>query len=97
MKPFICDYFDAYILATGDRTVIGNDNNTNAAFKNCEHFKNDEHLNTCENLDLIINMYNLIEYSGNYADSTASLYHFQRQEQNYNNNGAIDNISTASP
>ena len=35
---------------------------------------NDEHLNICENLDLIMNMYNLIEYS------TASLYQFKIQE-----------------
>ena len=28
-------------------------------------------------------MYNLIEYSDNYSDSTASLYQFKRQEQSY--------------
>ena len=44
---------------------------------------NDEHVETSDNLDLIMNMYNLIEYSDNYSDSTASLYHFKRQEQNY--------------
>ena len=27
-----------------------------------------------------MNMYNLIEYSDNYSDSTASLYQFKRQE-----------------
>ena len=30
-------------------------------------------------------MYNLIEYSDNYSDSTASLYHFKRQEPLENN------------
>ena len=34
-------------------------------------------------------MYNLIEYSDNYSDSTASLYHFKRQEQNRNDDGNI--------
>ena len=29
-----------------------------------------------------MNMYNLIEYSDNYENSTASLYQFKRQEQN---------------
>ena len=29
-------------------------------------------------------MYNLIEHSDNYSDSTASLYQFKRQEQSYN-------------
>ena len=44
-----------------------------------------------------MNTYNLIEYSDNYTDSTSYLYHFKRQEQNYGNNGNIDNLSTASP
>ena len=30
-----------------------------------------------------MNMYNLIEYSDNYSDSTASLYQFKRQEKSY--------------
>ena len=38
-------------------------------------------------------MYNLIKYSDNYSDSTASLYQFERQEQNYNDDGNIDNIT----
>ena len=65
---------------TGNIIVNGGDNNTRAAFKNCHPFiktdihLNDEHLNICENLDLIMNMYNLIEYS------TASLYQFKIQE-----------------
>ena len=32
-----------------------------------------------------MNMYNLIEYSDNYSDSTASLYHYKRQEPLENN------------
>ena len=38
-------------------------------------------------------MYNLIEYSDNYSDSTASLYQFERQEQNFDNAGNIIDIS----
>ena len=44
---------------------------------------NDEHVEAADNLDLIMNMYNLIEYSDNYSDFTASSYHYKRQEQNY--------------
>ena len=40
-----------------------------------------------------MNMYNLIEYSDNYSGSTASLHHFKRQEQNYNNDGNITDIT----
>ena len=40
-----------------------------------------------------MSMYNLIEYSDNYSDSTASLYQYKRQEQNYAANGNVDNIT----
>ena len=40
-----------------------------------------------------MSMYNLIEYSDNYSDSTASLYQYKRQEQNYATNGNVDNIT----
>ena len=39
IESSLCDYFDAYILVTGDFNVIGGDNNTNVAFKNCAPFK----------------------------------------------------------
>ena len=90
-KPFLVDYADAYILVTSNITVVGGDNNTSAAFKNCHPFTrseihlNDEHVETADNLDLIMNVYNLIEYSDNYSDSTASLHHFKRQEPGLNN------------
>ena len=32
-----------------------------------------------------MNMYNLIEYSDNYSDSTASLYNYKRQKSSENN------------
>ena len=76
---------------TGNITVAGGNNDTKAAFKNChpcirsEIHLNDEHIETADDLDLIMNMYNLIEYSDNYSDSTASSYHFKRQEPGSNN------------
>ena len=86
VKSFLCDYADAYILVTGDITVVGGDVDTKVAFKNCHPFVaseihlNDERVESADNLDLIMNMSNLIEYSDNYSDSTASLYQFKRQE-----------------
>ena len=81
----MCDYADAYILVTGDITVAGGDGNTKVAFKKCHPFVkskihlNDVHVEESDNLDIIMNMYNLIEYSDNYSDSTASWYHYKRQ------------------
>ena len=89
VKPFLYDYADAYILVTGDIAVVGGDGNTKVAFNNCHPFikseinLSDEHVESADNLDLMMNKYNLIEYSDNYSDSTASLYHYKRQEQSY--------------
>ena len=60
--------------------------NTRLALKNCAPFTkcnleiNDEHVDTAENLDIVMPMYNLIEYSDNYQDSTATLYQYKRDE-----------------
>ena len=100
IKPNLCDYSDAYILVTGDITVDGGNANTNVAFKNCVPFTrcvmhiNGEHVGTAENLDIIMPIYNLLEYSVNYADSSGSLYQFKRDEQNMNNENIAD-VTTA--
>ena len=78
MKKFLCDYSDAYILITGNIKVADVGADTNVAVKNCVTFTNcvthvnDEHVKTAENLDIILPMYNLIEYSDNYADFSGS-------------------------
>ena len=41
---------------------------------------NDEHVDTAENLDIVMPMYNLIEYPDNYQDSSATLYQYKRDE-----------------
>ena len=38
-------------------------------------------------------MYNLVEYSGNYADSSGSLYQFKRDESPINDNGNPNNVA----
>ena len=90
IKPNLCDYSDAYILVTGDMKVADVAANTNVAFKNCAPFTrcvthiNDEHVETAENLNIIMPMYNLIEYSDNYADFSGSLYQFNKDESPMN-------------
>ena len=93
------DYSDAYILVTGDIKVVGSNNDTKVAFKNCHPFTraiirlNDEHVETAHHLDLTMSLYNVIDYSDNYADTTACLYHYERPDQTKNNAGNIDNIN----
>ena len=105
IKPNLRDYSDVYILVTGDIKVADVAVNTNVAFKNCAPFTkcvihiNDEHVEIAENLDVIMPMYNLIEYADNYADSSGSLYQFKRDESPMNDaenplNVALDNSTS---
>ena len=86
LKPNLCDYAEAYILVDGTIRGTGGNNNTRLALKNCAPFTkcnleiNDEHVDTVENLDIVIPMYNLIEYTDNYQDSSATLYQYKRDE-----------------
>ena len=79
IKSNLCDYSDAYILVTGDITATGGDANTKVAFKNCAPFTkcvthiNDEHVDNADNLDIVTPMYNLIEYSDNYSDTSGGV------------------------
>ena len=86
LKPNLCDYAEAYILVDGTIRGTGGNNNTRLALKNCAPFTkcnleiNEEHVDTAENLDIVMPMYNLIEYSDNYQDSSATLYQYKRDE-----------------
>ena len=100
IKPNLCDYSDTYILVIENITATGGDANTKVAFKNCAPFTryvphtNDEHVETTENLDVIMPMYNLLEYSDNYTDSSGSLWRFKRDEQNITAAGIPNGITT---
>ena len=58
---------------------MGGDANTRVAFKNCASFTkciihiNNERAHGANNLDIIMLMYNLIEYSDNCTDTSRSL------------------------
>ena len=98
LKPNLCDYAEAYILINGTIREAAIDGNTRLALKNCAPFIkcnleiNDEHVDTAENLDIAMAMYNLIEYSDNYQDSSATLYQYKRDEPPEAN--AINDLTT---
>ena len=100
IKSNLCDYSDAYILVTGDITATGGDANTKVAFKNCAAFTksvihiNNEHAGNADNVLFAMPMYNLIEYSDNYLDTSGSLWQFKRDKQNMAN-GNPANVTTA--
>ena len=86
LKTNLCDYAEAYVLVDCTIRAAAADANTRLALKNCAPFTtcnleiNDEHVDIAENLDLTMSMYNLIEYSDNYQDSSATLYQYKRDE-----------------
>ena len=102
LKPNLCDYADAYILVDGTIRAEGANAGTRLTLKNCAPFTkcnleiNDEHVDTAENLDIVMPMYNLIEYSDNYQDSSATLCQYKRDEPpaNLANNLTTVNLSS---
>ena len=87
LESNLCDYSDAYILVRGNINIAGtNDDNTKVAFKNCLPFEkcrteiNETFVDDARHISITIPMYNLIEYSDNYSDTSGSLWQFKRDE-----------------
>ena len=78
-KLSLCDFSDAFILVTGNITVAVI-NDTDVAFKNRAPFStctlklNDIFVDESNHIYIAIPMYNLIEYSNNYSDTSGSLW-----------------------
>ena len=87
LKSSLRDYSDAYILVKGYVEVINtaaedaNATNTNkkvifknfAPFTNCISEVNNTQVDNDKDIDIVMLMYNLIEYSGNYSKRSGSL------------------------
>ena len=86
LESSLCDYSDAYVLVTGNITVVGADNYTKVTFKICAPFRKcrteikETFIDEAEHINIIMPMYNLIEYSINYSDTSGSLCHFKKDE-----------------
>ena len=99
LESSLFDYSDAYILVTGNITVTGGNNNTKVAFKNCAPFKdcrteiNDTFVDYADFINITMPMYNLIEYSDNYFDTSGNLWNFKRDE--IINNADVTNDNNA--
>ena len=86
IESSLCDYSDAYVLVTGNITVIGGGSDTKVAFKNCAPFRkcitelNEAFTDDAEHINIKMPMYNLSEYSNNYSDTSGSLWQFKRDK-----------------
>ena len=90
LKSSLCDCSDAYILVKGTVSVNNtaatgaavNNNDRKVIFKNCAPFTNciseinNTQVGNAKDIDIVIPMYNLIEYSDNYAKTTGSLWQY---------------------
>ena len=86
IESSLCDYSDAYILVTGNITATPNNAATQVVFKNCAPFEkcrteiNETFIDEADFINITMSMYNLIEYSDNYSDTSGSLWQFKRDE-----------------
>ena len=106
LKSSLCDYSDAYILVKGTITVnntaaqgaAANNTNKKVIFKNCALFTNgiseinNTQIDNAKDIDIVMPMYNLIEYSDNYAKTTGSLWQYYKDIPARNNNNEITNL-----
>ena len=103
LKSSLCDYSDAYILVKGTISVNNTAaqgaaaNNTNkkviskscAPFTNCVSEINNTQIDNAKDIDIVMPMYNLIEYSDNYAKTTGSLWQYCKDIPALNANDKI--------
>ena len=98
LESRLCDDSDTYTLVTGNTISGGND--AKAAVKNCAPFKKcrteiyETFVDKAKDINIAMPMYNLIEYSDNYSDTSGSLWQFKRDEQPKENNGNLSDVST---
>ena len=94
-KTFTADDIDASnnTAANVNATNTANDNafgdknlvfKNNAPFINCISKVNGAKVDNAEDLDIVMPMYNLLEYSKNYKKTTGSLWNYYRDEPNSN-------------
>ena len=82
LRSSLCDYSDAYILVKGKITITGAGADAvtrqtderdkgvafkNALFINCISEVNNTQVDNAKDIDIVMPMYNLIEYSDDYA------------------------------
>ena len=97
LKSNVCDYNNAYILKRADIAVILIQvSTTKILFKNCAPFSKSitkiDGATIDDAEDLVLSIYNLIEYSSGYSETTGSLwFHSKDEAANFNANIANDN------
>ena len=96
----MCDYSEAYILVSGTIRITGtgadhaatqvDKRNKGVTFRNCAPFTNciseinNTQIDNVKYTDVVMPLYDLIEYSNNYSKTLGSLSQYYRDESNDN-------------
>ena len=109
LRSSLCDYSDACILVKGTITVANtavagpaaNNANKKVIFKDCAPFTscisriNNTQIDDAQYIDVVMPMYNLIEYSYNYSKTSGILFQYCRDVPVVDANGAIIDFTEA--
>ena len=109
LKSVLCDYSNAYILVkvkisvdnTAAASADANNTNKKVIFKNCALFTdciseiNNTQVDNAKYIDIVMPMYNFIEYSDNYSKTCGSLWQYCKDIPAANINGDIVDFNGA--
>ena len=109
LRSSLCDHSDVYILVKGNITVNNtadagvavNNTNKKVIFKNCPPFTNciskinNTQIDNAEYIDIVMPIYNLIEYSDNYSKTSGSLWQYCKEILAVDDEGDIVNFNGA--
>ena len=100
LRPNLCDYADSYILVKGTITITGaganagerqaDEKDKGVTFKNFVPFTkcisriNNIDIANAHDIDIVMPMYNLIEYSDNYSKTSGRLWQYYKDYPNNN-------------
>ena len=100
LRSNLCDYADAYILVNGRITITGagddgaarraDERDKGVTFKNCAPFTkcisriNNTDIDNAQDIDIVMPMYNLIEYSDNYSKTSRSFWQYNKDDPSDN-------------
>ena len=100
LRSNLCDYADSYIHVKGTITISRAGANADArqaderdkgvTFKNCAPFTkcisriNNKDIDNAHDIDIVMSVYNLIEYSDNYSKTSGSLWQYYKDDPNDN-------------
>ena len=109
LRSSLCGYSDAYMLVKGTITVrntaaagaAANNANKEVIFKNCAPFTssisrlNNTQIDYAQYIDVLMPMYNLMEYSDNYSKTSGILFQYCTDVPAIDNNGVVTDFTDA--